>query len=198
MSGPVLLWEHVGAGLVEPLDDYVRAARSGYRFDDFLPALVEANRWSGQFGDPLGSGSLLEIPVNCESYNLAYIPETLVRFDLPVPQTWDEYFHAARRIADLSRGAVRGFGQRGVYVWHTIYTGFATQYWSYGAADFDPSGRCAIASPAGVKATHDFIDALKASGPPDWTNQRWYELALDFAAGKYGLLVDFRPLRSLF
>ena len=190
MSGPVLLWEHVEGGFVEPLDGYIQAARDEFHFDDFLPALIRANRWSGRFGDPLGSGPLLEIPVNCESYNLAYIPETLERFGLGVPQTWDEYFAAAGQVTDRSGGVLRGFGQRGVFVWHTIYTGYATQFWSYGATDFDADGKCAIASPAGVKATEDFIRALHSSGPLDWTNQRWYELALDFANGKYGLLVD--------
>ena len=71
-----------------------------------------------------------------------------------------------------------------------MYTGYATQFWSYGATDFDPSGHCAIASPEGVAATEDFIRAFRAAGPTDWTEQRWYELALDFAHGRYGLLVD--------
>src|SRR5262249_2713613 len=70
-----------------------------------------------------------------------------------------------------------------------MYTGFATQLWSYGGSDF-VDGRCTIASPVAVEATQHFIDALRQSGPPDWTNQRWYELALDFAHGKYGLIVD--------
>ncbi len=190
MSGPVLLWEHAGGGYVRPLDDFIAAARDDYHFEDFLPALIRANRWSGRFGEPLGSGPLLEIPVNCESYNLAYIPAVLEEYGLEVPATWDAFFATARQIVTRSGGAVHGFGQRGVFVWHTMYTGYATQFWSYGATDFDETGRCAIASPAGVKATEDFVQALHAAGPPGWTNQRWYELALDFANGKYGLLVD--------
>jgi multiple sugar transport system substrate-binding protein len=190
MSGPVLLWEHVAAGLVEPLDDYVKGARDAYRPDDFFDSLLKANRWTGRFGDKLGSGPLLEIPVNCESYNLAYVPQTLSQCGEDVPSTWDAFFAVANGITQKTGGAVRGFGQRGVFVWHTVYTGYATQFWSYGATDFDASGRCAIASPAGVKATQDFIAALKSAGPQDWLDQRWYELALDFAQGKYGLLVD--------
>jgi multiple sugar transport system substrate-binding protein len=190
MSGPVLLWEHVPGGYVEPLDAFVQRARDDYHFDDFLPSLVRANRWSGRFGDPLGAGPLLEIPVNCESYNLAYVPQILERCGVDVPETWDAYFAGARRVTEQTGEQVRGFGQRGVYVWHTMYTGYATQFWSYGATDFDAAGRCAIASPEGVRATQDFIDALRAAGPPDWPDQRWYELALDFANGKYGLLVD--------
>jgi multiple sugar transport system substrate-binding protein len=41
-----------------------------------------------------------------------------------------------------------------------------------------------------VKASQDFIQALQSAGPVNWVGQRWYELALDFANGKYGLLVD--------
>ena len=190
MSGPVLLWEHVAGDFVEPLDDYVKSAREEYHFEDFLPSLIQANRWSGRFGEPLGPGPLLEIPVNCESYNLAYVPEILERWGVDSPASWSAFFAAASLLTEKTSGAVRGFGQRGVFVWHTMYTGYATQFWSYGATDFDQAGRCAIASPVGVKATQDFIQALKSAGPIDWTNQRWYELALDFAHGKYGLLVD--------
>jgi multiple sugar transport system substrate-binding protein len=70
-----------------------------------------------------------------------------------------------------------------------MYTGFATQFWSYGASDFE-NGRCALAAPASVQATADFIAALRDAGPSNWLDQRWYELALDFAHGEYALLVD--------
>lgn len=189
-SGPVLLWEHLAAGYVEPLDDYVHGVAGDYHPEDFFDSVMRANRWTGRFGDKLGTGPLLEIPVNCESYNLAYVPEILQRCGVEVPSTWGAYFKAARTIAQKAGPSVLGFGQRGIDVWHTMYTGYATQFWSCGATDFDESGRCAIASAAGIKATRDFIDALKSSGPRDWTGQRWYELALDFARGRYGLLVD--------
>ena len=38
--------------------------------------------------------------------------------------------------------------------------------------------------------TADVLAALNAAGPADWLDQRWYELALDFASGRYGLIVD--------
>jgi len=190
MSGPVLLWKHVAAGFVEPLDDYINEPSDSYHSEDFLDSLIKSNRWSGRFGDKLGAGPLLEIPVNCESYNLAYVPAILDQIGAALPTTWEGFFNTANHVTEKVGGAVRGFGQRGVYVWHTIYTGYATQFWSYGGTDFDDSGRCAIASPEGVRATQDFIAALQTAGPRDWTNQRWYELALDFANAKYGLLVD--------
>jgi multiple sugar transport system substrate-binding protein len=190
MSGPVLLWEHVGAGLVEPLDAYLAGSDAAYDARDLIDNLLAANRWSGRFRDPLGDGPLLELPVNCESYNLAYAPQILERAGVGVPTTWREYFETALLVAHRAGGPVRGFAQRGLQVWHTMYTGYATQFWSYGARDFDTDGRCSIASEAGIHATQDFIDALRIAGPSDWLDQRWYELALDFAAGRYGLIVD--------
>jgi multiple sugar transport system substrate-binding protein len=187
MSGPVLVWEHAAAGFVQPLDDFLDGVSDAYRPDDFVETLLAANRWDGRAGSPLGSGPLLEIPVNCESYNLAYVPAHLEAAKVAVPETWEEFFAAA--FAAAASGSHRGFGQRGVGVWHTMYTGFATQFWSYGARDFD-DGRCAIASDVAVRATTDFLSALRAAGPEDWPHQRWYELALDFAQGRYALMVD--------
>ena len=136
MSGPVLLWEHLAAGFVQPLDDLLERASDTYHADDFFEPLVRCNRWTGRFGDPLGEGPLLEIPVNCESYNLAYVPEVLDRAGVEVPGTWEQYFATARRVVERTNGEVRGFAQRGTGAWHTMYTGFATQLWSYGACDF--------------------------------------------------------------
>ena len=189
MSGPVLVWEHLAAGFVKPLDEFLANASDAYDPSDFVERLMLCNRWSGRFGDGLGEGQLLEIPVNCESYNLAYVPGVLEGAGLQVPTTWDEYFAAARAVVEQTGGRMRGFAQRGTGSWHTMYTGFATQFWSYGASDFD-AGRCSLATPESIRATADFVAALHDAGPADWPNQRWYELALDFARGRYGLIVD--------
>jgi multiple sugar transport system substrate-binding protein len=139
--------------------------------------------------EQLGLGFVLAIPVNWESYNLAYLPDILARAGVDVPTTWAEYFAAAMAIPQRVPGA-RGFGQRGAEAWHTVYTGFATQLWSCGGRDFDPGGSCAIASEATVEAARTLSDAIRVAGPADWTSQGWYELAMDFAHGQYGLLVD--------
>jgi multiple sugar transport system substrate-binding protein len=190
MSGPVLLWEHVGAGRVEPLDDHLAATDEEFDLADFLPRLLEVNRWTGRAGDPLGTGPLLEIPVNCESYNLAFVPDILTEHGLAVPQTWEDYFAVARAVVRGTDARIRGFGQRGMGEWHTMYTGFASQLWSCGGYDFDPDGRAAFADADAVAVTASFIEALRDAGPVQWTEQRWYELALDFGRGRYALLVD--------
>jgi multiple sugar transport system substrate-binding protein len=189
MSGPVLAWEQLGLGFVRPLDEFVGRASPGYEFTDFFGRLIRGSRWTGKFGDPLGDGPLLAIPVNWESYNLAYIPDTLSRAGVEVPGTWPDFFAAAKAIPGRRPG-IRGFGQRGAEAWHTIYTGFATQLWSCGGRDFGPDGSCAIASAAALEVSAAMLDAVRTAGPPDWTGQGWYELAMDFAHGQYGLLVD--------
>lgn len=187
MSGPVLMWEHLPHGVVQPLDDFVARADDAWDADDFLPPVLAANRWTGRFGDPLGEGPLLGIPVNCESYNLAVNRPVLERLQIEVPTTWSEYFTAAEAIAATG---TRGFAQRGLDTWHTMYTGFATQVWGYGGRDFTPDGSAAVADAPALAAASDFVRHLRTSGPADWTNQRWYELAMDFCAGDYGLIVD--------
>ncbi|MGO4533699.1 ABC transporter substrate-binding protein [Leifsonia sp. 2MCAF36] len=190
LSGPVSMWKLAGEELVEPLDEYIDNASDGYDPGDFLPQLLDVNRWSGRRADALGAGPLLEIPINWETYNLAYLPELLEQAGLSEPPaTWEDYFAAAARIAESVPG-VRGFAQRGTDMWHTMYTGFATQFWSYGATDFDADGRSAVASPAALRATGDFLDAVRRSGPTAWPDGHWLDVARDFAAGRYGLIVD--------
>jgi multiple sugar transport system substrate-binding protein len=96
----------------------------------------------------------------------------------------------ARDVVRGTGGSIRGFGQRGRGEWHTMYTGFASQLWSCGGRDFDSDGRAAFADPDAVAVTESFIEALREAGPVDWTEQCWYELALDFGRGRYALLVD--------
>lgn len=190
MSGPVLIWEHIGSNLVEPLDDFISNSGDDYNPNDFVPNLLKANRWTGKDMDPLGNGFLYSIPVNCESYNLAYVPELLDKYNLNIPTTWDQYFSEAKKIVDFSNSGIRGFAQRGANEWHTVYTGFATQLWSYGGSDFNLEGNSDIASRKNIDTTKMFINALRESGPENWTSQRWYELAIDFAQKKYGFIVD--------
>src|SRR6478735_1920147 len=54
MSGPVLVWEHQAAGYVQPLDEFLNRAGTVYEPQDFVDSLLHVNRWSGNFGEPLG------------------------------------------------------------------------------------------------------------------------------------------------
>lgn len=47
MSGPVLVWQHYGAGYVEPLDPFLARASSGYDPDDFSRPCFDATGGAG-------------------------------------------------------------------------------------------------------------------------------------------------------
>ncbi len=185
MSGPVLVWEHLAAGFVQPLDEFLGAGDGVRRRGLLRAAASRCNRWSGRFGDALGEGPLLEIPVNCESYNLAYVPALLEEAGVDVPATWEQYFaprgRSRARVA-ASRSAAPTPGTRCTPGTRPS-SGRTARPTSRTAAARSPrpprSGRPRTSSPHSRDA-----------GPADWANQRWYELALDFARGRYGLIVD--------
>ena len=186
MSGPVLVWEQLGLGFVRPLDEFVERANSG----------------------PRDSGDLLRTPDPGKplerSFRRARRPRPparhpgelgVVQPGLPAADPWSGRGRAAELAGILCRGEgdpgtrSGGAGLRPARrAWHTVYTGFATQLWSCGGCDFDPDGSWAIASDAAVEVARTLSEAIRVAGPADWTSQGWYELAMDFAHGKFGLL----------
>ena len=190
MSGPVLLWEHVGAGFVQPLDEFVANASEDWNQDDFIPSASGREPLDRAFRRPARDGAAARDPRQLRVVQPRLRARAPRAARLDVPSTWDAYFATAEELIRRSGGAVRGFGQRGKEAWHTMYTGYATQIWSCGGRDFGDDLRCSIARPEVVEPTQRFVEASRAAGPQSWTEQRWYELALGFAAGEFGLIVD--------
>jgi hypothetical protein len=44
MSGPVLVWEHLAAGFVQPLDEFLERSSESYEAGDFVERLLACNR----------------------------------------------------------------------------------------------------------------------------------------------------------
>jgi len=72
MSGPVLMWNS-SAQICRATGPVSRTSRLEYDPDDFLATLVRAIAGT-ELWRATREGPLLELPVNCESYNLAYLP----------------------------------------------------------------------------------------------------------------------------
>ena len=190
MSGPVLVWEHLAAGFVQPLDEFLERASESYEAADFVERLLACNRWSGRFGDPLGEGPLLEIPVNCESYNLAYVPAVLDAAGLEVPDDLGRVLRGGARGRRADRRPCRRVRPaRHRRVAHDVHR-LRDAVLVVRRLRF--RGRPLRARGARRRSGRpsDFLAALRARRPADWLDQRWYELALDFARGRYALLVD--------
>ncbi|MEG0227598.1 MAG: extracellular solute-binding protein, partial [Lachnospiraceae bacterium] len=59
MSGAYQLWDYSSAGYVEDLSTYLEdpsMVTAEYAFEDFVPSAVNALKWSGVPGDPVGKG----------------------------------------------------------------------------------------------------------------------------------------------
>ena len=196
MSGPVLVWEHLAAG-------FVRAARRPrsrrerrLRRRRLPRAAPRCNRWTAASATRSASGPLLEIPVNCESYNLAYVPAVLERAGVDVPATWDEYFDAARAIVErrtarsaASHSAARTPGTR--------CTRASRRSSGRAAAPTSTTAAARSPRPTSVGSPRTSSPRCATPGPTDWPDQRWYELALDFAHGPLRADRRLRPLRRV-
>ena len=62
MSGPVLVWEHLAAGFVQPLDEFLERAGDGYDAADFVEAADALQPLERPFRRPLGAGSAARDP----------------------------------------------------------------------------------------------------------------------------------------
>ncbi|MEN6560792.1 MAG: sugar ABC transporter substrate-binding protein [Acidobacteriota bacterium] len=192
MTGPQLNWGYVDSGWVEPLNTFLddpACVPDDYAVDDFYPSLLAANRWNRKFGKAnLGQGSLWAIPIQVETYILAYRKDWAEKAGARPPRTYDEFPGFARKLGQA--GGAYGIISRGLGTWPTINTGFLTGYASYGCVDFDESGKCRINAPRAVEFSRLWIKAIKESGPPDWPNTTWYDGKQKFCAGTFGMYPD--------
>src|SRR4051812_40897257 len=94
MTGPMRNWQFVSADWIVPLDDFLNNPKltdpGWYKLDDFVPALIAANRYDGKVGGGVGDGQLWSIPVLAESYILAYRKDIFDQYNIKVPTTIEE------------------------------------------------------------------------------------------------------------
>ncbi len=195
MTGPYTIWTYVEAGWVEPLDDYLNNSslvNDEYDLEDFFPALLEANRWNGKAGvQNYGKGSQWAIPVQVETYVLAYRKDWAEDLHLNPPKTYPELYEFARAMTRRINGRqVYGITSRGLGTWPTINTGFMTGFASYGGRDFDDQMNSMINLPEAVEFTKLWVKTIKDYGPLTWSSNTWYDAKEQFESGRYGMILD--------
>jgi multiple sugar transport system substrate-binding protein len=192
MTGPQLNWAYIDAGWVEPLDHFFGQAGyvpTDYNLDDFYPSLLAANRWNKLPGKQnLGRGSIWAIPIQVETYILAYRKDWAAAVKIKPPGTYDDFYGFAEALHRAHNGC--GLITRGLGTWPTINTGFLTGYASCGCEDFDEHMKCQINSPRAVEFTKLWIKTIRDFGPPDWPNITWYDGKQKFSSGAYGMYPD--------
>ena len=195
MTGPVRNWQFVEPGWILPLDDFLNNPKltdlGWYRFDDFYPALLAANRWNGKIGGGVGEGPIYSIPVLEESYILAYRKDIFDQYNIKVPTTLEEMAEAARQVK--KNAGIAGIVARGTPSVASMGTGFMSGLKAYTGGqwrEFDDKMNANFHDPRSVKFTEAWIAMIRESGPPNWANMQWYDAMEAFTAGQAGMIAD--------
>ena len=194
MTSPMKLWQYVTGGWVEPLDGYINnpdKTPPNWNFDDFVPGLVDACRWNEIPMTGVGEGNLWALPINYESYMLAYRPDVLEKYGLAVPTTYVElaqqvtWLSQQGTLTDDSGKIVHPIVTRFDKYWDLTYLTFGTMLQTYGVELLDSNGNVAIDSPQSIEATKLFVQMIQEGSPEGAGLFTWYEALQGFASGQF-------------
>ena len=192
MTSPLNNWQYATAGWLEPLDTYVddpSLTDAAYDIGDFAPGVLGAGRWNLELMSGIGEGPLWALPINYESYVLAYRPSVFDALGLDVPTTYAELLEIAPQLGDPENNFYGVITRFDTY-WDLPYLTFGTMLASYGVEMIDAEGNLGICSPESIAATEDFIELISSAAAPGAGAFTWYESLQGFAAGQYALSVN--------
>ncbi|GAA3697905.1 extracellular solute-binding protein [Zhihengliuella alba] len=192
MTSQPMNYQYAAAGWIEDLQPWVEDPNHTspeYDFDDFYPALIEANRWDTTDFGGAGEGGLWAIPANEEGYALFYRKDILEANGIEVPQTVDELIAAAKQLdgTEYDGQKISGFVSRGDKTYPTLNP-FSTFAGAYGAQDVT-DGKATVNSPEGVAAVSKWVE-LMGTAPQAASTYTWYEAQQDFIGGNAAFYID--------
>ncbi|MDR0654489.1 MAG: sugar ABC transporter substrate-binding protein [Synergistaceae bacterium] len=196
MSGAYQLWDYSSAGFVEDISNFLNDSSKvmpDYDFDDMVKSAVDALKWDGVPGHPVGKGPQLGLPLAFEIYSLAYNKRAFEKAGVAVPQTFDELLKACDALKEWNGPGSYAIALRGARDWGTIHPGYMSTYANFGAVDFAvENGKLVskVNSPEAVKMTEFWVELIKRGGSPSWSRYTWYEAGADLGAGKAAMLFD--------
>lgn len=200
MLGAYFVWQYGPPGYLEDFAPWIAnasATNPEYDWEDIYPNLRQADQWSLETGDPLGTGGQYALPWGFETNTVMYNTEVFQKLGVKPAETLDELIELSRTLAQKAPGAgypdMYGLGARGARQWATIHPGFMSMYSRLGGKDFelqDDVLRPAMNSDIAVDFTAKWAGMLKESGPPNWTNYYWYDVGSDLGAQKAAMIFD--------
>jgi multiple sugar transport system substrate-binding protein len=189
MTSPLNNWQYAAAGWLEPLDPLIAdpaKTTADYDVNDFILTVLSAGRWDLTPLKGIGEGSLWTLPINFESYQLAYRPSMLKKLGLEVPKTYADLLAMADKLTlDGPNGKMHGLITRFDRYWDLPYLTFGTMLQSYGVEMLDKDGKLQICSDKSIAATQDFVTLVKKASPEGAGAFTWYEAMQGFASGQY-------------
>jgi multiple sugar transport system substrate-binding protein len=192
MTSQPMNYQYAAADWIEDLqpwvDDEAQTAPD-WDFDDFFPALIEAERWDKTDFGGAGVGELWAIPANEEGYALFYREDILEANGIEVPQTIDELIDAAAALdgTEFEGNNIRGFVSRGDKTYPTLNP-FSTFAGAYGVKDIT-DGEATVNSPEGIEATKKWVELMQYA-PKAASTYTWYEAQQDFLSGTTAFYID--------
>ncbi|MBT2517866.1 sugar ABC transporter substrate-binding protein [Streptomyces sp. ISL-90] len=192
MTSQPMNYQYAAAGWIEDLQPWVddeKQTAPDYDFEDFFPALIEAERWDTTDFGGAGEGGLWAIPANEEGYALFYRADILDANGIEVPQTIDELIEAAEQLdgTEFEGKTISGFVSRGDKTYPTLNP-FSTFAGAYGVKDVT-DGKATVNSAEGVEATQKWVDLMQFA-PAAASTYTWYEAQQDFLAGNAAFYID--------
>ena len=189
-----ILAEHVKAGFIEPLDDFI-ANDTSFRRDAWYPTYLDALTYEGH---------LYALPTESFGPALVYRKDLFERYGVKVPTTIPELAAAAKKLTLDTDGDgkidVYGVVSRGKAGEEPaiVVSGFA---WAEGGSWFEKGAataeeirrlkaKPAFNSPAFLKGFQTYTGLLRDFGPPDSENYTWYEIVQDGRKGRAAMILN--------
>jgi len=195
MTSPIQNWQYATAGWLEPLDPFLEDAAltdaEAYDLGDFAPGILGSGRWTREPMKGVGEGPLWALPINFETYQLAYRPSIMKELGLEVPTTYAELLAMAPKLkAEGDSGPVFGVITRFDKYWDLPFLTFGTMLQSYGVDMVGADGKLQICSPASIAATTDFVNLIRTASPEGAGAFTWDQAMQGFASGQYIMSVN--------
>ena len=195
MTGAYQSWEYATAGNLEPLENFIDTDLTSpeWKYDDFIPAVIDALKWDCVPGHAVGEGSQWALPMGWEVNILTYNKKILEEKGLPVPETAEQLLEDAKALNEFNGSGTYGLAVRGLPDWGTIHPAYMSLYSTWGAKDFEiEDGKLVsqVNSPEAVAMTEYWVDLVKNGGAPQWATYGWEMCGADLGAGKAAMMWD--------
>ncbi len=183
-----LMTKYASAGLLEPMDNYLKNEPT-FKEADFQKPFLDALRYENK---------LYGLPLYQDCNILMYRADIFADLKLKVPDTVEELEDAAKKITDWGKSkGVYGIalrGQRGMgvneWTWPTFLWAYGGSYYKSYPKDMHPN----LDSPEALAALKYYVNLINNYAPPGAANYSYVEVQTDLMEGKVGMILDSATL----
>lgn len=184
----VWVGQYAGEGWTTPVEEFIlRTDHNTLALDDFIPAVVsEQGMWQDR---------IFGLPCIQAVFGLHYRTDIFRKYNVKVPQTWEELRDAAKFL-NLKEPGVYGItfmGRRGVQLQCT----YDNMIWSFGGEWFDANHRPTVDSREAVEAL-EYFKSLVPYAPSGVLTYDWDENANAFAQGRAAMTIQWQNAAPTF